>query len=177
MTYNEIIRNFPEQVQSHKPFIIEMIEKGTLNKSYTLRIAQNIQGTAEEILNNAYPKIQTCYHFNVKQDMVDSLNLQKGTILENFNISVWDSSDPMYSSQKPRMFTEGPFAGELMLHLGIPYYRHTKLVVGVPRLDIWVPDQIKNAGISIKQPPQQEKSDDFDSITVPNLDVDIPFDL
>lgn len=139
MKIKEIISNFPEQIKTNKPFVVEI--KPQPQNRFTLFIAQQITPLTNIILNDSKLRVQTGFHHGMTENKLKEHNIQVGTVLEIFDLSIWDSVNLQYKGQSPRCYTSGPYAGSLMLHLGESYYRHVTLVVGQGRRDLWIPDQ------------------------------------
>jgi hypothetical protein len=167
MKTSEIIQNFSQQLKTNKPVVIDIKEQP--GGRYTLRIAQQITPEADLLLNEAKPRIVIGFHHGLTKSKLNEFQITAGTVLETFDLSIWDSSEPMYAKQAPRTFTEGPFQGEVMTHMGYPYYRHVVLVAGVGRRDMWISDQILNKDKGITTKPISTKEEPLD-----NPDVSFP---
>ena len=185
MKIKEIIQSFSSQLRTNKPVVIEI--KPQPGSRYTLRLAQQITPETDILLNGAKYHVITGFHHGLTQVKLKEYNIEVGTVLHDFDLSTWDSVNPQYPTQKPRIFTEGDYAGFEMLHQGFPYYRHVVLVPGIGRRDLWVSDQMKGREIGLLEQKERteaiiepeapkENSEMITKLEIPNLDFFNEFD-
>jgi len=174
---NDLIRsNFPDQVDSGRPFIVGITTKD--GNRYSLRICQQITPKADIELNGAKPNLKTGFHHGVPKAKVEKEGYAPGIILaEGFNLSVVHQFTPQYASQQPRKDAEG---NNLTVN-GMPYYEHVKLIYGLPKIELWTSDQYKERS-SLENSFAADLTDDqkssfyANSTTMEEVGLDTNFD-
>lgn len=136
MTIEEIKKEFPEQVNSGRVFIIGIQTKD--GNRYSLRIGQQIISKANIDLNGAKPQIKTGFHHGIPKHKLEEDGYTPGMLLaEGWNLSVKHCYNPQYPSQSCRKNQNG----DILTHEGSPYYEHVELIWGPPKIDLWISDQ------------------------------------
>lgn len=125
MPKDEILAQFPEQVESGKVFIINITTKDNIR--YTLHIAQQITPRANLAFNEAQMILKIGFHHGVTKARIDDFNLVPGyTFNPEWNLSVIHKFSPQYPTQAHRLDREG----NPLLCDGCVYYEHVSLVYG-----------------------------------------------
>jgi len=125
MTKDEILTQFPEQVESGRVFIINITTKDNIR--FTLHIAQQITPRANLAFNEAQMILKIGFHHGVTKARIDDFKLEPGYMFnQEWNLSVIHKFSPQYPTQSHRLDKEG----NALLCEGCVYYEHVSLVYG-----------------------------------------------